>query len=186
MKHKNTGFTLIEVLVATVISVSMLTLVMGSFWTLWQTYRTADLLREMQHEATFAMTRIADKVRDRGIDYGAYGQPDKCMNHNDQFCAKGDHFFTYDEIADTLEMGNYTTQEPLFSHDKFAVTLLRFDKFPGTEPTRSSGFLNQFQPQVSIHLQLTSKKDVWGRAADPATALKLNLQTTISSRDYNF
>jgi len=198
---KNQGFTLIEVLVATVISVAMLTLVMSSFWTLWQTYKTSELLRDMQHEATFALTRIADKVRNYGVDYSAYIAPGRCVgvNVNENLCVKdpvsGEEFlFSYKGIGATpgpeqaLFMGDYTNPDldPLFSHDKFLITHLRFDKFPDTEPTRQNT-ANQFQPKVMIAFRMQSKVDVWGKPiVDPDDALSLDMQTTISSRNYDF
>ena len=191
-KIKNSGFTLIELLVATVISVAMLTLVMASFWTLWQTYRTSELMRDMQHEATFALTRISDKVRNQGIDYSQYLNTGACVaNINTNLCVKDNYFFTYKPtlappLNDGLFMGDYIAQDPLFSHDKFAITELRFSKFPGTEPTRTN-VGNQFQPQVSVHFKMESRLDVWGRpVVAPEVPLSLEIQTTISSRDYNF
>lgn len=178
------AFTLVEVLVATVLTVAMLTLVMASFWTLWQTYRTSDLVREMQHEATFAMTRLADKIRSQEIDYAAYTNPSLCQpDINRRLCLSGGSFFRYED--ENLFMGDALEQDPLFSQAKFALTELRFEKFPTEAPVRTNTD-NQFQPQVSIYFQITSRQDIWGRPVSPSEALSLDLQTTISSRDYNF
>jgi len=186
MRYKNSGFTLIEVLVATVISAGMLTLVMTSFWTLWQTYRTADLMREMQHEATFAMTRIADKVRAEGLDYSAYNNPTQCQpNINHLLCVGSNTFFRFDPAEAMLFMGNYTNQNPLFSADKFLILDLRFAHYPLNAPTRTD-LGTQFQPQVVVRFSIVSRRDIWGREIDPADSFSLDLQTTISSRQYDF
>ena len=183
MRHKNTGFTLIEVLVATVISAGMLTLVMTSFWTLWQTYRTADLMREMQHQATFAMTRIADKIRAEGLDYSAYSDPSRCLpNVNERLCVGTDTFFQFSDTDEMLFMGNYTEQDPLFSINKFLIKDLRFEHYPTAEPVRTD-LGTQFQPQVGVRFTIVSRYDIWGRETDN---LSLDLQTTISSRQYDF
>jgi len=186
MRNKHAGFTLIEVLVATVISAGMLTLVMTSFWTLWQTYRTADLMREMQHESTFAMARIADKIRAEGLDYSAYNSPTQCApNQNRLLCVGSGTFFRFDAAEKMLFMGNYDVQNPLFSASKFIITGLQFDRYPTNEPTRTD-IRTQFQPQVGVRFKIASRRDIWGREIDPSEGFSLDLQTTISSRQYDF
>ncbi len=182
LRHK--GFTLLEVLVATVISVTMLTLVMGSFWTLWQLYREADLMREMQHEATFAMTRIADKVRSNGVDYDGYLDPNRCQGDINKTLCLGENWFLKAE-DENLKMTNNGTLEPLFSANKFALDYLHFSVFPANKPNPTT-LENGFQPQVTVHMELRSLRDSLGREAEPADALKFTIQTTISSRKYNF
>ena len=200
LKMKRPGFTLIEVLVATVISVAMMTLVMASFWTLWQTYRTSELLRDMQHEATFALTRISDKVRNYGVDYAAYVGTSANVNHNlwvKDTDLNREFLFRYKPLPDeALFLGNYTEPDadldPMFSHDKFAITELRFSKSPDNgAPTRANSVrvidpVRMLQPQVSIYFKMVSRFDVWGRPVDPADALSLEIQTSISSRNYDF
>jgi prepilin-type N-terminal cleavage/methylation domain-containing protein len=194
--RSQSGFTLIEVLVATVISVSMLTLVMASFWTLWQTYRTAEIMGDMQHEATFALTRVADKIRAKGLDYEAYkiggdcfATPTSplqnlCLNDDNNPLTLADNYPYFVFENENLFMGDYAEQDPLFSTRKFMVEALDFSYYPDEEPNRRSE--KQYQGQVSIYLKLVSRRDIWGRLIDPAEALSLSLQTTISSRNYDF
>lgn len=181
---RNKGFTLVEVLVATIISVTMLTLVMGSFWTLWQFYREADLMREMQHEATFSMTRLADKVRFYGVDYSGYLDPNRCQGNINTTLCLGDSWLLKSE-HDNLFMTKSGNLEPLFSENKFALDYLHFSVFPIDEPNPLT-LANGFQPQVTVHMKLRSLRDALGREVDPAEALTFTIQTTISSRNYDF
>lgn len=177
VRHKKTaasGFTLIEVIVSMVISVMLLTLVMGGFMTLIQTNQRNDAFRELQKESNFALIRLADKMRAVSIDYPAYEAGGACQNLDlgsplAQLCLGDDHIFSFEE-------GNlWLNEQPLFS-DIFEVEKALFTVLPAQNPfTNLTVQSAQLQPKVHFYGVVKSK-------AFPQ--LYIPLQTTISSRSY--
>ena len=72
---KSKAFTLIEVLVAVVITGMVLSSVLLGYWQMVKVNHTINLSRQLQKEVHFAMVRMADKIRDYSIDYNAYTNP---------------------------------------------------------------------------------------------------------------
>ena len=175
------GFTLVEMLVAMVITGIMLTLVMASYWTFLQTQQRMAVSRELQSEVRFALNRVADKVRFSRPNYPEYtGTGDCTTDINYHLCLLGadgtTYLFAYDQAAETLRLGNDPSNiQPLISPQKFKVTGLHFDFSPQNDPSDLSN--DQMQPKVTVYIEVSPRS---GRYQHVVIAN----QTTISSRQY--
>lgn len=172
VKHK--GFTLVEVLVALVISGMLLASVMGSFWVLMRANQRAQISRELQKETNFAIIRMADTIRNFAIDYEAYqfGTGSICesldINNCQNLCIKENEFEHKDENL-------FMNGQPLFSA-KHKVENVYFSIAPSQNPFENLGDRQkQIQPRATIFIHVVSKND---------PAIELEIQTTISSRKY--
>lgn len=174
---KNAGFSLIELLVSIVISGLVLSTVMAGYWTLVQAHHTTEIKRNMTQETTFALTRIADRVRTYSVDYEAYNSlpsPGTCatvsFSGSEILCLGQNNVF--EKTGTQLLMNT----QPLIS-PQFEVTMLNFQISPGQDPFQNiSNKTAQLQPKVTILLETRSVKD---------PSLSFLLQTTISSRKYS-
>ncbi len=190
MKNKRlkvSGFTLIEVLVSLVIMGIMLTLATSSYWVFMQTNIKAGISRDLQQEMRFGLTRMTDQMRGFSIDYSAYGDvTSDCGsgNLNQKFCfgknSKGEFVFLEykedpDEDADTDDEMLFFDGQPLFS-SKFRVSGFYVAFSPTESPYRNGASEFQIQPKATFFLKVESKR---------FENIKLELQTTISSRKYN-
>lgn len=167
--EKNKGFTLVEVVVVVVVFGMLMTMVMQSYWGLVQAYQKAEVMRQLQRESNFALTRIADKMRYHSLNY-AEQISGECAGAAEKLCI-GDYVFTYDDGEGTLTMAD----QPLFSAGSVEVVDFRFSYTPDADPFAS--FANrQLHPKLTVFLSVASRKE---------PGLKMDLQTTISSRKYN-
>lgn len=171
---KNKGFTLIEVLVSLVISSMILVSVMGSYWVLIKANKSAEISRGLQKETNFAMIRMADSIRNFSIDYESYafGSGAVCesldINSCQNLCVKGN---VYQHKNGNLFMND----QPLFSN-KYKVEDVYFLTAPGANPFENLDNRSlQLQPRVTIFIKVFSKEN---------PAIKLEIQTTVSSRKY--
>ena len=167
------GISLIEVLVSIVIAGIIFSTVMVSYFSLIQTQQKTDIMRQMQKEVHFAIIRIADKIRANSIDYDAYSGG-RCsgidLRSSNKLCLGADNIF---EVNGTRLMMN---NSPLIS-EKFAIKKMYFYGSPTTNPVGNQGDKDsQFQPKVTIFLEVESLKD---------PSISMEVQTTISSRNYN-
>ncbi len=174
---KNSGFTLIELLVSMVVSAILLTTVLSSFWALLQTNDRNKNFSQLQQETSFAMARIADKIKNYSIDYDAYTSPGVCqgMTINDtlKVLCLNSNTFELDSSQETLKMNG----QPLFSKS-FKVEKSLFQISPAKNPYYRDNIGKkevQLQPKVTIILKVSSIK---------YPNMVLNIQTTISSRQY--
>ena len=156
------GFSLIEILVAIVVSGIVLSAVMTSYVSLTQTSRKIDLSRQLQREMNFAMIRIGDRIRSHPIDF----LDKKCKNSASKLCLKN---LTIEFSEGNLGFEN----QPLFS-EIFAVENATFALTPSTDP----GSFGKTQPRVKIILEVGSAEK------NHVKIPPLLLQTTISSRTY--
>jgi prepilin-type N-terminal cleavage/methylation domain-containing protein len=157
MKLKNTGFTLIELIVAITIGGIILATVMGSFLTLSKTKQTLDITRQIQRELNFATIRIADRVRSQSIDYA------RLVDSNHHFLPLGqDESFRFDEDAGMIFMND----APLFSH------LLHVQDVELTVSPNN----NEQQPYVHLEILVSEK------SSEESPRISIPIRTTISSR----
>lgn len=160
MNMRQTGYTLIELLVAITIGGIVLATVMGSFLSLSKTQQQLDITRQIQREINFATIRIADRVRSQSIDYEAVGQ----NNHHLLPIEEGE-IFVFDEDTHQLTMDG----APLFSHNLMVQDV----EFTVSEDPH----LSHIQPWVRIELLVSDKVE---ETEDPLVSIPL--RTTISSR----
>ncbi|MDH3325075.1 MAG: type II secretion system GspH family protein [Candidatus Peregrinibacteria bacterium] len=171
-RRKVEGISLIEVLVSIVISGIVFSAVMVSYFSLIQTQKKADLMRQLQKEVHFAIIRIADKIRANSIDYSAYSEG-SCsavdLRSSLKLCIGDGNVFELN--GDRLLMN----EAPLISQ-KFSINKLFFYSSPTSNPAENKGDPSiQFQPKVTIYLEVESQLD---------PSIKMEVQTTISSRNY--
>lgn len=171
-RFKKSGFSLIELLVAMVISGIVLVSVLTSFWLFIQTHQKAELNRELQRETRFALSRIADKTRNYAIDYEQYKGGGDCppsINQNHKLCLEG---YNVEFKNDNL----WLNDQPLLSPDKFIINTARFGFSPDKDPRKNLGDIHlQIQPKVTISFNVESRK---------VSTIKFDIQTTLSSRKY--
>lgn len=157
MKLKNTGFTLIELIVSITIGGIILATVMGSFLTLGKTKQQLDLTRQIQRELSFATIRIADRVRSQSIDYS------RIQDANHHALPIGDNeLFSFDKDAKMLFMND----APLFSKN-----LMVQDAEFTVSPLNS-----EVQPRVHLEIRVSE------RTTAETPRVSIPLRTTISSR----
>lgn len=165
IKRRAAGFTLIELLVAVTISGIILSGVMSSYAGFIRTKQQIDLHRQLQTQTSIAMSRIADKVRDYGIDYAS---DTKVRSENILPVGQGVQFVIEDE---QLIMSQNGVHARMFGE---AITVRgTFEITPGPEQFDERLRLNQ--PKVHVQIQMTHKQD---------PSVTLELQTTLSSRRY--
>ena len=162
MSMRQSGYTLIELLVAITIGGVILATVMGSFLALSKTQKQLDLTRQIQREINFATIRIADRVRSQSIDYDNIVITD---NHFLPIVGKEGFRFNPDPGIKQLTMNG----APLFSSNLMVRNL----EFAVSENPDTS----HLQPSVKIEL-LVSDRTI---GAEPPT-VSVPLRTTISSR----
>ena len=168
----NAGFTLVEMLVAMVILGILLTMVMQSYWGLIQIYQKAEIMRQLQRESHFTLTRVADKMRYHSLNYQAYNLGGACGVTLSKKLCLGPHVFIFDDVTGSLTMDG----QPLFSSDVIEVRHLDFSFTPDRDP-----FVHLGTPSAQTQPKLTLLMEV---AAQDLPDLKFDLQATISSRKY--
>ena len=174
LKRIYAGFTLIEVLVSMVISVFLLTLVMGGFAALIQTNQRNNVFRDLQKQSNFALVRLADNMRNGSVDYQAYETGGDCQNLDlgsplERVCLGDETLLEYRDENLWLD------GQPLFS-DVFHVEKGLFTVLPALDPFSNIGTRSaQLQPKVHFYGVVTSRQ---------FPKISIPLQTTISSRSY--
>ena len=157
MKLKNSGFTLIELIVAITIGGILLATVMGSFLTLGKTKQQLDLTRQIQRELSFATIRIADRIRAQSVDYS------RIQNENHHTLPIGkDELFSFNQDEKMLFMNG----APLFSKC-LMVQDTEFTVSPHNP---------ELQPRVHLEIRVSE------RTAKEIPRVSIPLRTTISSR----
>lgn len=186
---KNKGFTIIELLVTMVILGLVLSGAMGAYYVLLKARDRVEIEREMQQEVTFAMTRVADKIRAHSVDYNQYlDLTGECYNTSlqggNEICLGENRLIKFDTGQNNILFGTHTNTQPLFSTKKFNVSKLIFYTTPQKNPYAPSNLSDatlQLQPKVQVYLEIESKRT----EPDGTTPLvKMNIQSTLSSRQY--
>ncbi|MCF7812226.1 prepilin-type N-terminal cleavage/methylation domain-containing protein [Candidatus Gracilibacteria bacterium] len=190
MKQK--GSTLLELIVSIVITAIVLTAVMASYLALVRANQAANISRQLQKEANFAMIRIADKIR-------------TFLPHYEQYSADGNQIgeqtflsLLHEETGQTVVFEKAETDRaenfcqaryghkcqtllmngsPLFSQN-IHVSEALFRLSPAKNPFLPENLGEkavQLQPKGTLFLKIESTQD---------PDINLTLQTTISSRRY--
>ncbi len=190
------GFTLIELLVAITVSGIVLAMVMTSFGTLLLTEHKVDTQRQMQKQASTALIRLSDAMRD--LELGTL-TGDKGCDHvyaTDEvtfITDTGSKTFSYDSITETLSLTHNGVTGTLHSTDDdlgFSIKTLRYDAagydqfdhscittgnpYPFFWITPKSTDIDA-QPKLSVNFEIVSNQ---------YEDVNLELQTTVSSRLY--
>ena len=164
MSMRQSGYTLIELLVAITIGGIVLATVMGSFLALSKTQKQLDLTRQIQREINFATIRIADRVRSQALDYVRL---DADPSNHHFLPIEGEEGFRFDPATEIEQL--FMNDAPLFSHN----LMVRDLKFTVSEDPDTS----HLQPSVKIELRVSDRTT----GAEPPT-VSIPLRTTISSR----
>ncbi len=188
------GFTLIELLASIVIFGIVMSLVLGSLWTMVKTREQAVRFRNLQQELHFGMVKIADLVRAHGIDYAAhekngielssdFGNETLFLGHD--LFGSPDHPLKLEIIGSEDTPGNILVSGvPLFSEQVQLKTDedsrfrdVKFRVIPEKDPFRNYARHEfQLQPRIEIYLVLQDRL---------FPDLEIPIQTTISSRKYS-
>ncbi len=172
---KNSGFTLVETLIAVTITGFVLATVLGTYWQMIKLSHYTDASRQLQKEVHFALLRMTDKIRAYSVDYDAYEAEGNCggldlASHN-KLCLNEENVFR--TTSGQLQMNG----APLLS-DQFQIDHLNFSVSPTINPFAPSNLGNksaQLQPKVTIFLTASHRNN---------PKINTTLQTTISSRIY--
>lgn len=184
------GFTLIELLVSMTIGGIVFASVMTSYASLTRARQRIDLYRGLQQQGSFVMIRMADKLRDYGIDYSAYPN----WPYTDGVIETQELYTNNDYVFElTLDGDFLMNEEPLLStyvrvvpgSFSFRITpdgdpssLVHPSYYDLGDPSVSTldYLTEQVQPKVQIYMELQSTLD---------EDIVLPIQTTISTRIYN-
>jgi len=164
---KKFGLTLLELVLAIVISGILLSLALGTFSLLFRAQQKMEEVSFLQREISFALMKFADVIRNEEISFSAFD------TSSDSVCA-GQNSFQSSALC--FSSGNFEfcddqlffRDQPLFS-SRFRVISAQFFVFPAVE---HSSFVT---PSVSLSFLVQSRifPDV-----------QFPLQTTFSSRQY--
>jgi len=184
IQKKTSGVTLIELLVSMVIMGIIISLVLGSAWTMVKTQDQAAHFRNLQQEIHFSMSRISDLIRTYGIDYL---NNDDLLNPVQELTLNGKIYGSDPIVLEIKSSGN--REKSLFINDSPLLstlvkvkeigidTLGEFTVSPKGDPFTNYGNPEmQIQPRVEIFLVLQDIK---------YPHLEIPIQTTISSRKYS-
>jgi len=183
-KNNNSGFTLVEILVAMAIFVTSITAMTTIFSYSNKSQRVTETISEVQSDARFAMEVMAQQIRRGSIDYSSseYGGT---ISSNPQ-----DVLVLLDADDNQVWFRRYISEGhgvAQLSYDGITwvdltppdvnVDLLKFYLSPSTDPFGANPSVN-IQPKVTI-VMATKSNQAAGENI-PSTFL----QTTISSRKY--
>ena len=185
-QNNESGFTLVEVLVAIAIFVSSITAISAIFAYSSKSQRTTEAISEVQSDARFAMEVMAQSIRRGSIDY-ASSQYEGSIDSNPQAVlvlrdnANNQIWFKRAisgstgvvQMSETGEDGEWFDITP----SDVDIDLLKFYLSPLTDPFSANPSIN-IQPKVTIVMTTSSATDVGEHL------LPTFLQTTVSSRQY--
>jgi hypothetical protein len=166
---KNSGTSLVELLVTTVVAGIIFSSAMGSYFVFAKSTQKMNIWREIQKETHFSMIRMADKIRSNSIDFPAYISGNCVIDTNRNLCLSDNNFFEFKN--ENIEMNG----APLFSK-QFKVERIKFQISPEKDPfTNITQKELQIQPKVEIQIEISSRRD---------PKINFAIRTTISSRLY--
>ncbi len=178
MIRKTTGFTLMELMVAITVSGIILSAVMTSYAALVANKQKIDQFRHTQSAATLSMSKIADKVRDFGINYDAYeggdASTETTLLHIGPYIDENEveHDISF-EIKNGKILMQYNDRVAPITGG-LVVSDGAFVVQPSTVPNRGEG-AQLYQPRVDVDLSFVSADD---------ESIKMDLETSLSSRQY--
>ena len=183
-QNNESGFTLVEVLVAIAIFVSSITAISAIFAYSSKSQRTTEAISEVQSDARFAMEVMAQSIRRGSIDY-ASSQYEGSIDSNPQAVlvlrdnANNQIWFKRAISGSTgvVQMSEDGIEWFDLTPIDVDIDLLKFYLSPLTDPFSANPSIN-IQPKVTIVMTTSSATDVGEHL------LPTFLQTTVSSRQY--
>jgi len=184
IQNNQSGFTLVEMLVAIAIFVTSLTAVSAIFMYSNKSQRATEVISEVQSDARFALEVMAQQIRKSSIDYASsqYGgiidsNPEEVLvlrdSNNNQVWFRR----SASSGRGIIEMSENGTAWVDLTPPDIKIDLLKFYISPSEDPFSSNPNSNK-QPLVTI-VMASSSTDYAGENIVPAF-----LQTTVSSRQY--
>jgi len=186
------GFTIIELLVSVVIFGIVMSLVLGSVWTMVKTREQATRFRNLQQELHFGMMKMADMIRAYGVDYAQHQAEGVSLDAQTQHLILGHRVWGSEPLRLKINIGSdgddtpahiNINDVPLFSDrvqlkaDEEGQIISYFQVVPEVDPFKNYGTAeSQLQPRVKIYLVLQDRQ---------YPNLEIPIQTTISSRKYS-
>lgn len=177
----NSGFTLVEILVAMAIFVTAATAIAAIFSYTTASQRKTEIVQKAQGDARFAMEVLSQEIRKGSVKYAAYdggvipADPQDLLVLLDQ--DRGEVWFREQDgavqISETGAVGSWESLTP----PDITVDLLRFYITPSTDPFVDAP-ASSSQPRVTIVLSTSSTP------SNTDTPIRTFLQTTVSSRQY--
>lgn len=188
MRHQHTsfesGFTLVEILVAIAIFVTALTAISAIFMYANRSQRTTLAVSETQSDARFALEVMAQQIRRGSIDYAStqYGgtigsNPQDVLVLRDSSNNQVWFRRTASGSRGIVEMSEDGATWVDLTPPTVSVDVLKFYLSPSEDPFLAAPAVNQ-QPLVTITMVSSST------AVGTETVLPAYLQTTVSSRRY--
>lgn len=179
-QKKNTGFTLIEILVAMSIFVIVMLTIGGIFVSITKTQRKSSIEQRVQAEARYALELLTQEIKGGEIDYNAYGG---ALGSNLQTILNlirpnGDN--VQFRLGDnTLKMRVGGSDQNVLSSD-VKVENLQFYITPLASPFDFGAGVPNEQPRVTISFTVKEAKTT----AKAEEKSEMKVQTTVSSRIY--
>ncbi|MDP2656462.1 MAG: prepilin-type N-terminal cleavage/methylation domain-containing protein [bacterium] len=204
IQNSRSGFTLIEMMVATFIFVVVVVALLDLFSLAQRAQRTAASMENLQDNLRFSINRITDDVRDGGIDYAYYQahpadiDPDsgaanilavRSFDGTSLWFKKGDGTAgdcvdteTNPETKNCLLISDDDSTWHSLTGDGVSVEYLKFYILPTVDPFEidtDTGMYNAHQqPRVRIVVKGT------GRVRQTDVKIPMFLQTLITTREY--
>ncbi len=193
-KQHQSGFTLVEILVATSIFVVVVSAMLSLFNYTLQINRRVQSLREIVQGTRAFTETVAREIRNGKIDYNSPLSPCNAENYNsdnnqslglitlegDKVCfyfGKGDNF-VFDKQTSTETSNNNL----LFDSQKFRINqkTFRFAVNPRVDPNPSNG---KFYPGVQPFVTIVAQFELLDSQGQVTTTI--DYQTTISTDSYD-
>jgi prepilin-type N-terminal cleavage/methylation domain-containing protein len=169
------GFTLIEAIVATAVFAFVVSSAVGVYLSVIKLDRKTRAQRAVTQNARFILDFLAKEVSNGRIYYAGYpgGVANSTLSVQNQ--ANEIEYFFISGTNIIMQKGSSTTN---LNSAGVRVTGLQFLVDPVQDPYTESKVTNT-QPHATVILELTSNY-----GSNPADIIRLNLQTTLSSRTY--
>lgn len=196
-KNNQSGFTLVEVIVATAIFITVVVAMLGLFDYTLKVNRRVQALREVAQGTRTFVEALTREIRNGRIDYEAGSWAVECDAENySEATAAGYHkslalisrsgdklCFYFDNGALTLKKltTNGEITATVFGSTRFKVVpdTFRFFVYPITDPNDNSSGYPAIQPYVTVVSQFELNVN------DPTGPARINYQTTISTDVYD-
>ncbi|MBI2050600.1 MAG: prepilin-type N-terminal cleavage/methylation domain-containing protein [Parcubacteria group bacterium] len=183
-RHNQSGFTLVELLIAIAIFVTALTAASAIFTYANKSQRVTKAVTDAQSDARFSLEVMAQQIRRGSIDYASseYGGT-IAANPQDVLVLRTNTgssvWFRRSASAGRgiVEMSEDGVVWAELTPPSVSVDILKFYLSPATDPFVASPAANE-QPRVTITMVTSST------GAGVATLLPTYIQTTVASRQY--
>ena len=173
----DSGFTLIEALVATTVFAFVVSSIIGVYISVLQLDRKTRAQTSVSQNARFIMEFLAKEIRNGSIDYSGLNS---CVNGSTKLClinqAGEAEYMEY--LAPNLVFKKASTSTTNLNSAIVKVTKSGIYMQPAGDPFTAAKNFNE-QPHVTVVLELTASA-----GSNPADLVKMNLQTTFAVRVY--